>query len=162
MKNSKYFIIFGVLTAFISFETKANNGIQHGQVEEKNIVSDNKTSVYMKCDEFSDLIELLAAYKPKTQEDYESWVEYGKTFDLYRQPSDEPLTKKMIVCIYNKEKETEESKKELKNVEFIYSGEQFIGVMLNVFEQVKQPSIKFFVEALNYYKEKGEFLKIKH
>jgi len=115
----------------------------------------------MKEGTISDLIELLTAYKPEDQESYDSWIEFGKTFDLYRNPSSKPLTKNTHIFIYDKEHETEEGKKKLKNLELVYTGENCIAVMLNVFEQVKKTSIKIFVEALNYYKEKGDFLNIK-
>jgi len=114
----------------------------------------------MKESTISDLIELLTAYKPKNQEQYDSWIAFGKTFDLYREPSSEPLTKKTLCFLYDKANETEESKEELKNLQLICSGEQCIAIFLNVFEQVKKPSIKIFVKALNYYDENNDFLNI--
>jgi len=115
----------------------------------------------MKKDDLSSLIALCASFgKPKTQEQYDNWIEYGKAFDLYREPSSEPLTKKTLCYFCDKENETEESKEELKNLQLICSGEQFIAVFLNVFEQVKKPSIKVFVKALNYYNETNVFWEI--
>jgi len=161
MKNTTFFTILGFLTVFIPMETQANNNVQHERTE-KSIFSNNKTTLYMKTGTLSDLIELLSSYgKPKTQEQIDNWREFGKTFDLYRSLSDQPLTKKMLCYIYDKERETEENQKELKNLELVCSGEQFIEVMLNVFEQVKKPSIKFFVEALNFYVEHNTFMKMK-
>jgi len=113
----------------------------------------------MKKGTLSDLITLLTSFgRPKTQDQSDAWREYGETFDLYRKPSEEPIAKKTICYIYNKEKENEDDKNELKNLQLIATGERFIAVCLNVFEQEKKPSIKTFVKALNHYNEHGVFL----
>jgi len=161
MKNTTFFAVFGLFIGFIPMETKAKGYIKPERTENL-ILTNNKTTFQMKEGTISDLVELLSSYgNPKTKEQIDSWRDFGKTFDLYRYPSDKPLAKNTHIFIYDKEHETEESKKRLKNLELVYTGENCIAVMLNVFGQVKKPSIKIFVEALNYYKEKGEFLKIK-
>jgi len=157
MKNITIFAVFGFFTAIFPLGTKANGYIQPERAENF-IFIDNKTTFQMKEGTISSLIELLTAYKPEDQESYDSWREFGKTFDLYRYPSDKPLTKNTRVFIYDKEHETEESKKRLKNLELVYTGENCIAVILNVLDKSKDHGIDNVVKALNHYTEKGVLL----
>jgi len=157
MKNTTFFAIFGLFIASIPMETKAKGYIQPENTENFTFAN-NKTTFQMKEGTISDLVELLTAYKPEDQESYDSWREFGKTFDLYRYPSDKPLAKNTHVFIYDKERETEEGKKKLKNLELVYTGENCIAVILNVLDKSKDHSIDNVVKALNHYTEKGKFL----
>jgi len=113
------------------------------------------------------LSELLEQFQQKgISDDVYKMYALGESFDLYREPSDEPLTKDTI-CYVDDGVTGDENNEDVypefvaKNgLEFCLSGEIFIDVLLSVFEQTKTPSIKNLVDALNYYNEHDNYLDI--
>jgi len=114
------------------------------------------------------LSELLEIFRKNgVYEDVSEMYRLGETFDLYRKPSDEPMTKDEIVYLDHSvtgDQNNEDVYPEFvaKNgLECCCSGEILIDVVLSVFEQTKTPSIDNFVDALKYYNEHDDFLEIK-
>jgi len=164
MKNTTFFAILGFFIAFIPLEIQANDHIKH-QRTEKFVFSDNKQLFCVETDSLWKLIELCILFgKPESQMDYDAWRDFGEEFDLYLYPPDKPpLTRNTIVFFHHKDfyAHPDGLKDQLKNLDLVYTGRKFIEVVLNVFEQVEEPSVEIFFKALNYYKEKNEFMEIK-
>jgi len=107
----------------------------------------------MKTATIANIILLLTAKgRPRTQEDYDSLTEHGKTFDLYCEPSNEPLTKYTRCFFYNKE--TNENKDRFEKLQFFCSGDRFVEVLSSIFKEVVQIDVDKFVNKLTiYYKD---------
>jgi len=95
------------------------------------------------------ILEITGKGRPRTQQDYDSLTEYGKTFDLYCEPSYEPLTRYTRCFFYDKEKS--ENKDRFKKLQFFCSGERFIEVLVHTFQQVVQIDADKFVDKLTIY-----------
>jgi|GEM_PF-1859739 len=164
MKNNLFFAVFGFFIALSPLEVKAHN-YEHLKQTEKFVFSEDKTSFYVETDSLWKLIELCILFgKPESQMDYDVWRDFGEDFDLYLYPPDKPpLTRNTIVFFHHKDfyAHPDGLKDELKNLDLVYTGKQFIEVVLNVFEQVEEPSIEIFLKALNYYEENNKFMAIK-
>jgi len=114
------------------------------------------------------LSELFETFqKNSNTEDRFEMYKLGETFDIYRKPSNESLTKDTI-CYVDDSVTGSENNEDIypefvaKNgLEFCLSGEIFIDVFLSVMEQTKKPSIDNFVDAINYYNKHDDFLDIK-
>jgi len=113
------------------------------------------------------MLELLGLFKKENiPSDVYEMYKLGESFDLYREPSDEPITKDMVCWVddgvtgddNNEDVYPEFSKN--NELEFFYSGERFIDVILSVVEQVEDPDIDIFIKALNYYDDTDDFLDI--
>jgi len=111
------------------------------------------------------LSDILETIKNRgNPDDVHEMYRIGENFDLYRKPSNEPLTKDMACYIDDSVTGNDNNGDvypefiESNGLEFCYSGERFIDVVLSVFDQTENPGIDDFVEALNYYAENDDFL----
>jgi len=88
------------------------------------------------------------------------------SFDLYRKPSDDPITKDMMCwaddCVTGNDDNEDVYPEFSRNngLEFFYSGELFIDVILSVLDQVEDPGTDTLIKALNYYDDNDDFLDI--
>jgi len=149
MKNRTIFTILGFFTILILLETVAN-GCQQNEKTKNTTFTDNKTTTDMKTATIAHIIlEITGKGRPRTQQDYDSLTEYGKTFDLYCEPSYQPLTKYTRCFFYEKEKN--ENKDRFKDLQLACSGDRFIEVLAHIFKQVEQIDVDKFVYELNMY-----------
>jgi len=112
----------------------------------------------------SDFLEIFM--KEKVSDDVNQMQDLGVSFGLYRKPSDAPITKDMMCwaddgVTANDDDEDVYPEFSINNgLEFFYSGERFVDVVLSVLYQAKNPSIDTLIKALNYYDDTDDFLDI--
>jgi len=112
----------------------------------------------------SDFLEIFM--KEKISDDINKMQDLGASFGLYRKPSDDLITKDMACWVDDAMTANDDDEdvypefSKNNELEFFYSGERFVDVILSVLYQVKNPSIDTLIKALNYYDDTDDFLDI--